>query len=72
MRIPVRYKGKLVGDYFADILVEDRVILELKALNGLTSEHEAQLLNYLKATNHKIGLLIDFGTRRVQVKRRIV
>ena len=72
VQIPVRYKGELVGDYFADILVENRVILELKALNALNSEHEAQLLNYLKATNHKIGLLINFGTRRVQVKRRIV
>jgi GxxExxY protein len=50
VKIPVYYKGELVGDYSADILVEGRIILELKALSALTTEHEAQLLNYLKAT----------------------
>ena len=72
VKIPVYYKDELVGDYYADIVVDGRVILELKALNKLTSEHEAQLLNYLKATGHKIGLLLNFGTRKVQVKRRIL
>ena len=72
MKIPVYYKDELVGDYYTDIVVDGRVILELKALNKLTSEHEAQLLNYLKATGHKIGLLLNFGTRKVQVKRRIL
>jgi GxxExxY protein len=71
-KIPVYYKGELVGDYYADILVSGRVIVELKALSKLISEHEAQLLNYLKATGHRIGLLLNFGTRKVQIKRRIL
>jgi GxxExxY protein len=72
VKIPVYYKDELVGDYSADILVEGRIILELKALNALAGEHEAQLLNYLKATGLKVGLLINFGTNRVQVKRKIL
>ena len=72
VKIPVYYKDELVGDYSADILVEGRIILELKALSSLTGEHEAQLLNYLKATNLKVGLLINFGTNRVQIKRKIL
>ena len=72
VKIPVYYKDELVGDYSADVLVEGRIILELKALSALTGEHEAQLLNYLKATGHKVGLLINFGTNRVQVKRKIL
>ncbi len=72
VQIPVYYKGELVGDYHADILVDGRIILELKALSALTSEHEAQLLNYLKATGYKIGLLLNFGAKQVQVKRRIL
>ena len=72
VKIPVYYKSVLVGDYYADILVEGRIILELKAVIKLTGKHEAQLLNYLKATGHKIGLLINFGSDRVEVKRRIL
>ena len=72
VQVPVYYKDNIVGEYYADVLVEGRIILELKALNNLDSQHEAQLLNYLKATNHKIGLLLNFGTTRVQVKRRIL
>ena len=72
MQVPVYYKDNIVGEYYADVLVEGQIILELKALNNLDSQHEAQLLNYLKATNHKIGLLLNFGTTRVQVKRRIL
>lgn len=71
-KIPVYYKGELVGDFSADILVNDRIILELKALSDLTSQHEAQLLNYLKATGNKVGLLLNTGTKRVQVKRKIL
>jgi GxxExxY protein len=71
-RMPVYYKGELVGDYSADILVNGRIILELKALSDFTSQHEAQLLNYLKATDNKVGLLLNFGINRVQVKRRIL
>lgn len=69
--IPIYYKGELVGSYSADILVDGKIILELKALSNLTGEHEAQLINYLKATGHKVGLLLNFGTRKVQIKRKI-
>ena len=71
-KIPVYYKDELVGDYSADILVDGRIILELKALSSLTSDHEAQLLNYLKATGHQIGLLLNFGSNKVEVKRRVL
>lgn len=49
------------GEYFADLLVEDKVIVELKATDGIAGEHEAQLINYLKATDIEVGLLLNFG-----------
>lgn len=61
-QIKVYYKSQLVGDYFADLLVEDSIILELKACGCLLDEHKAQILNYLKATDAEIGLLLNFGT----------
>jgi len=70
--IQVRYKGELVGEYFADIVVEGQVILELKAIEQLQKIHEAQLLNYLKATEYKIGLLINFTHPKAEIKRFIV
>ena len=70
--IKVNYKGTEVGDYFADILVEDKVLVELKAVEYLQKIHEAQLLNYLKATNHKIGLLVNFYHPKAQIKRFIL
>jgi GxxExxY protein len=69
--IAVSYKGNVVGEYFADIVVEDTVILELKALEKLTDIHELQLKNYLKATGRELGLLINFG-KSVEVKRKYV
>jgi GxxExxY protein len=60
----VRYKGKVVGEY----IVEDRIILELKAINKILPIHEAQLLNYLKATNIELGLLINFTHPKAMVK----
>lgn len=59
--INVTYEDKLVGNYYADILVENKVILELKAAAALCEEHEAQLINYLKATDKEVGLLLNFG-----------
>ena len=59
--IRVLYEGEVVGEYFADILVDNRIILEIKAVKNLVLEHEAQLLNYLKATDIEIGLLLNFG-----------
>jgi GxxExxY protein len=69
--VQVNYDGFLVGDYKADIVVEDKVILELKAVKDLHSTHEAQLVNYLKATDMEVGLLINFG-KSVEVKRKIL
>lgn len=68
--ISVYYKSTLVGEYFADIVVENKVILELKAAEVLNEEHEAQLLNYLKATEIEVGLLFNFG-KKPQFKRQI-
>ena len=67
--ISVKYEGKVVGEYFADILVEERIICELKANENLAKEHEVQLVNYLVATGFDLGLLINFG-RSVTVKRK--
>lgn len=68
--VPVRYEGELVGDYVADVIVEDKVIVEVKALSALEPVHEVQLVNYLKATGIEVGLLINFG-RKVEVKRKV-
>ncbi len=67
--IPVFYQGVLVGDYVADLLVDDRIIIELKAVENLHPIHEAQLVNYLTATGLDFGLLINFG-KSVEVRRK--
>jgi GxxExxY protein len=67
--IPVAYRGEVVGDFFADLMVEDRLIIELKAVQNMTKEHEVQLVNYLAATGIDDGLLINFGSS-VEVKRK--
>ncbi len=68
--IKVMYEGQIVGQYTADLLVEDKVIVEIKAVKILVAEHEAQLLNYLKATSVEVGLLLNFGPKP-EVKRKI-
>jgi GxxExxY protein len=68
--ITVLYDGVQVGSYYADLFVEDQVIVELKAAEEICEEHEFQLVNYLKATNKEIGLLLNFGVRP-RVKRKI-
>ncbi len=68
--IKVLYKNELVGEYYADILVDDKVIVEIKATRTLVLEHEAQLLNYLKATDIEVGLLLNFGPKP-QIKRKV-
>jgi len=70
--LAVYYKGVILGDYRTDLVVEGNVIVELKAQKILTSIDEAQLINYLKATNLKVGLLFNFGARSLQQVRRIV
>jgi GxxExxY protein len=62
-RITVYFQGQVVGEYFADLLVEDKVIVELKAASRLLIEHEAQLLNYLRATPYEVGLILNFGPK---------
>ena len=69
--VPVRYRGQIVGNYVADLVVEDTVLCELKAVEALVVVHEAQLLNYLKATRFTIGLLLNFGQSKTQIKRLI-
>ena len=66
----VQYHGLIVGDYVADMVVDGKIIVEVKAVAELSSIHEVQLVNYLKATGLQVGLLINFG-RSVQVKRRV-
>lgn len=63
VNLPVFFRGHLVGDFFADILVEQAVILELKSVEELASAHDSQLLNYLKASPAEVGLLLNFGPK---------
>jgi GxxExxY protein len=67
--INVTYEGQLVGEYYADLWVDERVVIELKAIQTLTQRHEVQLVNYLTATGIDNGLLLNFGPS-VQVKRK--
>ncbi len=71
--LDVWYKEKLLNKkYVADFVCYDKVIVEIKAMDGLCQEHISQVLNYLKATNSKIGLLINFGAKSLQYKRVIL
>ena len=67
----VQYKNVAVGEYFMDLIVENCLLLELKAVNAFCSEHEAQLLNYLKATGLSYGLLLNFGKPKLGIKRMV-
>ncbi|WP_321348378.1 GxxExxY protein [uncultured Draconibacterium sp.] len=68
--IKVSYQGDVVGEYYADIIVEDVVIIELKATETVTEAHEYQLINYLKATNIEVGLLLNFG-KKPEIRRKL-
>ncbi|BDQ02338.1 GxxExxY protein [Ignavibacterium sp.] len=68
--INVYYENQLVGEYFADLIVDDKVIIELKAAEALIEEHELQLINYLKATDIEVGLLLNFG-KKPEIRRKI-
>ena len=61
--------GTLIGDYYADLLVEDHLVVELKAAKKLAPEHEAQILGYLKSSRKEHGLLINFGSYRFQIRK---
>jgi GxxExxY protein len=68
--LKVYYDGQVVGDFFIDLFVEDFVVVELKSVQQLSKNHEVQLVNYLKGINHDVGLLINFGSSGVEVKRK--
>lgn len=70
--IAVEYHGRVVGDYIADIIVENTVIVELKALDKISEIHKAQTLNYLKATNYRLALLINFGKWKLEYARLVL
>jgi GxxExxY protein len=67
--LKVTFRNNVVGEFFADILVENTIIVELKTVKTLLPEHQAQVINYLKATGKDVGLLLNFGTPRLEIKR---
>jgi len=67
--LKVKFRGEVVGDFFADIMIDDKLIVELKAVKALLPEHQAQVINYLKATGTDVGLLVNFGTPKLEIKR---
>lgn len=67
--IRVMFRNECVGDFYADIFVEEKVIVELKAVKAIAPEHQAQIINYLNATGIEVGLLINFGNPRLEYKR---
>ena len=71
VRLPVKFEGLTVGTYIPDFVVEHKILLELKALEFLPKGAETQLSYYLKATGYKIGLIFNFGSPSLQIKRRI-
>ena len=68
--VPAHFRGIVVGDFIADLVVDRRLIVELKAVSGLLPVHESQLVSYLKSTGSDIGLLINFGATSLQFKRK--
>jgi GxxExxY protein len=69
---PVRYEGTVVGDYIADLVVSGKVVVECKAVSNLDPVHEAQVINYLKASGIRVGLLINFSRPKLQYRRLVV
>jgi len=67
--ISVRYRNAVVGHYIADLLVENKLLIELKAVSQFSKQHDAQLMNYLRATGIRVGLLLNFGTPRLGIRR---
>ena len=67
--IAVYFRGECVGEFFADLFVEDVVLVELKAVKAIAPEHQAQIINYLIATRIDVGLLINFGSPKLEYKR---
>lgn len=70
--VNVIFENQVVGNYVADIVIEDKIILELKAVDSLNDIHKAQLINYLKASGYRIGILLNFGGKSLEYKRFIL
>lgn len=68
VRIKVEFRGEIIGEFIADIVVDDKVIVELKTVSLLAPEHSAQVINYLKATGMETGLLVNFGRPRLEIR----
>ena len=69
--ITVFYENEIVGEFVADVIVNDKIILELKSVRRIIEVHEVQLVNYLVATGKPVGLIINFGERKVEIKRKL-
>lgn len=69
MRLQVKFRGVIVGDFYADLFVEGKILVELKAVSRVLPEHKAQVINYLKATGIEVGLLVNFGNPKVEYFR---
>ena len=67
--IKVHFEGEIVGDYFADILIEDKIILEIKCIEKITNVHRAQVINYLKATGLRLGIIVNFAKPKLEYQR---
>ena len=68
----MKFENEIVGNYYADILVEDRIILELETVEKITDIHRAQALNYLKATGLKLAIILNFGTKSLEYERLVL
>ena len=69
--IQINYRGQVVGDFIVDVLVQDKVLIELKSVKSLKKIHEAQLVNYLVSTGIEVGLLVNFAEEKVEIKRKV-
>mgnify|MGYP000058716900 CR=1 FL=1 len=69
--IPVYFEEKVIGDYFADIVVDNKIILEIKAATSIMNAHRAQLLNYLTATKMQLGIILNFGKKKLEYDRLV-
>jgi len=70
--VKVKYKGVAVGEYFADVIVEDQIVIDIMTVEAIHKIHEVQLINILKATNYKIGLLVNFANQKAEIRRIVV
>lgn len=71
-KYPVNYKGKVIKDFICDLIVENKIVVELKAIKQLGSIERAQIINYLKVTGHQLGLIINFGEKSLNYERIIL